>query len=242
MERWTLSIRKHWLESVVHLAGVLLLMWTVYLVMQTVYVPQPKGALYVISKGGQRVILFSGKVALILLLCSLACTPLSRILRWRSAIWVRKALGLWGFGFALFHAFFFMGGKALFYTPDAWLNLPLWFPNIYFPDHLKTPYAAYGAIALTLLLPLALTSNRWAMRWLGKWWKRLHRLVYLAVPLAFFHYWRREMSLALEQNGEARDDGQLLLFVLLLLLLLLARIPVVRRRLMRFRCRGTSVK
>ena len=46
-----------------------------------------------------------------------------------------------------------------------------------------------GFAAFLLLLPLALTSNRAAMRRLGKNWQRLHRLVYAAAILAAWHFW-----------------------------------------------------
>ncbi len=42
--------------------------------------------------------------------------------------------------------------------------------------------------ALVLLVPLAATSNRLSIRRLGKNWRRLHRLVYVAISLAAVHY------------------------------------------------------
>jgi Ferric reductase like transmembrane component len=55
----------------------------------------------------------------------------------------------------------------------------------------STPTVAFfenfGFLALTLTIPLFLTSTNWAQRRLGKWWKRLHKLVYIIVWLVFFH-------------------------------------------------------
>jgi len=46
-----------------------------------------------------------------------------------------------------------------------------------------------GLVGLLILLPLALTSSRRAISWLGeKWWKWLHRWVYLAAVLVLIHY------------------------------------------------------
>ncbi len=49
-------------------------------------------------------------------------------------------------------------------------------------------YVLVGFTAFVLLVPLALTSTKGAMRRLGKRWKPLHRLVYLAALLAVVHF------------------------------------------------------
>jgi sulfoxide reductase heme-binding subunit YedZ len=45
-----------------------------------------------------------------------------------------------------------------------------------------------GLLAFVLLIPLALTSTDGWQRRLGKRWRRLHQLVYLALPLSVLHY------------------------------------------------------
>ncbi|MEM1403382.1 MAG: ferric reductase-like transmembrane domain-containing protein [Pseudomonadota bacterium] len=45
-----------------------------------------------------------------------------------------------------------------------------------------------GWLALAIFLPLAITSNDWFVRQLRKWWKHLHRSVYLATALVFAHW------------------------------------------------------
>ncbi len=72
-----------------------------------------------------------------------------------------------------------------------------------------------------MLLPLALTSTRGWMKRLGKNWKRLHKLVYLAGVLAVVHYVWLVKS----------DIREPLAFGLAVGLLLLARVPAVRRPL-----------
>jgi sulfoxide reductase heme-binding subunit YedZ len=45
-----------------------------------------------------------------------------------------------------------------------------------------------GWLALLLLVPLDLTSNDAAVRWLGPRWERLHKLAYVAALCSFAHW------------------------------------------------------
>jgi sulfoxide reductase heme-binding subunit YedZ len=56
-------------------------------------------------------------------------------------------------------------------------------------DILDRPFITVGMLAFVLLVPLALTSSRYAMRRLGRNWKRLHRLAYLIPVLGVLHFW-----------------------------------------------------
>ena len=49
-----------------------------------------------------------------------------------------------------------------------------------------------GMAAFLLLVPLALTSTKGWIRRLGPRWQKLHRLVYLAVPLGAVHFMMQE--------------------------------------------------
>lgn len=51
----------------------------------------------------------------------------------------------------------------------------------------STTYEVAGSIAFMLTLPLFLTSNDYAQRILGKYWKKLHSLVYLIMWIIFAH-------------------------------------------------------
>jgi sulfoxide reductase heme-binding subunit YedZ len=51
----------------------------------------------------------------------------------------------------------------------------------------KRPYIVVGLIALLLLIPLALTSTKWAQKKMGRAWRLLHRLVYPAAALVLVH-------------------------------------------------------
>jgi sulfoxide reductase heme-binding subunit YedZ len=215
----------NWLWLSVNLGALLPLIRLVWMVTQA---PTSQGPVIFEPGIGQNIVLFSGQSALVLLVLSLACTPAARIFGWTQAIQVRKALGLWGFGYACFHALFFLGGKELFLLePTAWSNAWQMLPPI-LTGLTKTPYAREGAYALAMLAVLALTSNHRSMRLLRHHWKRLHRLVYVAVPLAIYHYWQREIwTVAI---GEAPAYWRPATFALMVAILLIVRIPPVRRR------------
>jgi sulfoxide reductase heme-binding subunit YedZ len=223
MKLFAQNFSRNWLWLAVNTASLLPLIRLVWMVVE---VPTARGPVMFASGTPQDIVLFSGKTALILLVLSLVCTPAANILGFHPALKVRKSLGLWGFFYACFHALFFMGGKDLLFEGEAWRTVWLMLPSI-LSGLTKMPYARYGAYALLLLLPLALTSNRLAMRLLRKNWKRLHRLVYLAVPLAIYHYWQREDFIVF--TDEAPDYWQPAIFALGVALLLLMRLPLVRR-------------
>jgi methionine sulfoxide reductase heme-binding subunit len=118
-----------------------------------------------------------GLTALVLLLTSLACTPLREIFDWPWAVGLRRMLGLFAFFYASLHAATYalldQGGKV----------------SRIFADVTKRPFILAGFSALVLLIPLAATSTAASVRRLGfVRWKRLHRLVYLAGALAVLHF------------------------------------------------------
>ncbi len=122
------------------------------------------------------VMLRTGTIGLILLVCSFACTPLARILHWQGATQIRRALGLYGFLFVALHLLAYAYGDNEF---DVELIL----------RDLGERYSMLiGTLSFVLLIPLALTSTRGWQKRLGRRWKILHRLVYFALPLAVLHY------------------------------------------------------
>ena len=48
-------------------------------------------------------------------------------------------------------------------------------------------YLAIGFVALLLTIPLTLTSSTWAMQKMGRYWKMLHRSVYVIIILSVLH-------------------------------------------------------
>ncbi|HET7005317.1 MAG TPA: protein-methionine-sulfoxide reductase heme-binding subunit MsrQ [Candidatus Binatia bacterium] len=121
---------------------------------------------------------FTGSWALLILLASLAVTPLRKLTGWNELIKLRRMLGL----FAFFYA-------ALHFTTYMVLDLFFDFAAIG-KDILKRPYITVGFTALVLMIPLALTSNAAMIRRLGKRWQQLHYLVYVIAILGVVHfYW-----------------------------------------------------
>lgn len=120
----------------------------------------------------------SGHLGLIFLVASFACTPLNRFLGWRFAIPMRRPLGLYGFAFSALHLYAYAVLENAMALDLIWRDL------------FERRAMIIGLIALLMLVPLALTSTSAWQRRLGKRWKRLHRLVYIALPLAVLHfYW-----------------------------------------------------
>ncbi|MBA4242994.1 MAG: protein-methionine-sulfoxide reductase heme-binding subunit MsrQ, partial [Pseudomonas sp.] len=116
-----------------------------------------------------------GLGALVLLLITLAMTPLQQLTRWGGWIAVRRQLGLWCFAYVVLH----LAGYVLFI---AGLRLEL-----VLRDLSERPYIIVGALAFVGLLALTVTSNRFSIRRLGRKWKALHRLVYVILLLALLH-------------------------------------------------------
>ncbi|NTU78362.1 MAG: sulfoxide reductase heme-binding subunit YedZ [Chloroflexales bacterium] len=124
----------------------------------------------------QDLTLRTGKAALVLLLLSLACTPLHILLGWKWAVALRKPLGLYSFLYICLHLLIF---TAVDYGLDA---------GLIGQAIAEKRYVLAGLASFLLLLPLALTSTRGAVRRLGRWWRRLHWLVYPAALLAALHF------------------------------------------------------
>jgi sulfoxide reductase heme-binding subunit YedZ len=123
--------------------------------------------------------LTTGYNALLLLILSLAITPLrflSPRLSW--LIKFRRLLGLFAFFYASLHLATYVA---------LYMNFDL---TVFKTDITKRRFIIAGFTAYLLLLPLAATSTTWAIRKLGgKRWNRLHKLVYVAAVCGIVHYW-----------------------------------------------------
>lgn len=112
------------------------------------------------------------------LVIGLALTPASWILKTPLPIAFRRMVGLFAFTIGVAHLLNYV-------VVDHYFNWPvLW------EDIVKRPFITIGFIALLLMVPMAMTSTNKMIRRLGaKRWQKLHRLVYLVVPLGAIHYW-----------------------------------------------------
>jgi sulfoxide reductase heme-binding subunit YedZ len=149
-----------------------------------------------------------GLTALVLLVASLACTPLREVLGWTRAVGLRRMLGLFAFFYASVH----------FATYIA-LDQGFRFAAV-LADVTKRKFIFVGFAAFVLLAPLAATSTAAAVQRLGfPRWKRLHRLVYVAAILGVVHFFLRVK----------KDMGEPKAYAAVLALLLLARVYVYLR-------------
>jgi methionine sulfoxide reductase heme-binding subunit len=160
----------------------------------------------------------TGKLALLLLVLSLASTPLNTAFGIRMALKWRRPLGLYAFMYAGLH---FLTFTVLDYGLDPVLLREAIF---------EKRYALVGFAAFLLLIPLAITSTRGWMKRLGKRWKRLHQLVYIAGLLVIVHYvWLVKA-----------DRREPLLWGAAIVILLAFRLPSVRRAVVKLRGRALA--
>lgn len=118
------------------------------------------------------------------LLLTLCISPLRAWTQWHWLLRLRRMFGLFTFFYATLHFFAFIGFDHGF-SVDAIAR-----------DIFKQPFVIVGFAAFALMIPLAATSNPWAVRKLGGHkWQELHRNIYLIGILAAIHYlWLSKVS------------------------------------------------
>ena len=156
-----------WLKVVLHLAGLLPLLWLFWAASQGYFSADP-------AKDIQH---FTGRMALKFLLGSLLITPLARYAKQPLLIRTRRLLGLWCFAWATLHLV-------------SYVMLELGINNLGLlgQELVSRPYLTLGGISWLILLAMALTSTQALMRKMGRNWQRLHNFVYLVAILAPIHY------------------------------------------------------
>lgn len=156
--------RNNWHRLVVHIAGLLPLVMVI-----SDYVQDDPMV-------NRSLMLRTGSLGLVFLVASFACTPAAIVTGWSKATQIRRALGLYGFLYVALHLLIY----AVF---ENALELPLILRDIG-----ERRAMLVGVAGFVLLIPLAITSTRGWQRRLGRRWRVLHRLIYVAVPLAILHY------------------------------------------------------
>jgi sulfoxide reductase heme-binding subunit YedZ len=151
----------------------------------------------------------TGTWAMVFLCITLAMTPLRLLTSWTLWIKMRRMFGLFCFFYATLHFLIWL-----------WLdqNFDL---QAMFKDVMDRPFITMGFISFVLLIPLALTSNDWSLRRLGKYWSLLHKLVYVIAGTAITHYWWHKAG--------KNDVGTVAIYGLIILLLLTMRIPKIKQ-------------
>ncbi len=149
----------------------------------------------------------TGSYTLFLLVASMACTPLYTLTGISRILDLRRVLGLYAFAYAALHFMNLVGLDYLFDFKALWADIA------------EKRYILAGFPAFLILLVLAVTSTAGWRRRLGKNWKRLHRLIYIAGVLGVLHYfWQVKI----------RVPGPVIYGVILAALLLL-RLPIAQR-------------
>jgi sulfoxide reductase heme-binding subunit YedZ len=117
----------------------------------------------------------TGLWAVRFLLIALAVTPLRAALDWGKLLLLRRMLGLTALAYAVAHF--------CLYIVDQSGNLLVVASEI-----IHRFYLTIGFAVLLGLVALGATSTDAAIRRMGRWWKRLHRLSYPLAVLALLHY------------------------------------------------------
>ena len=112
-----------------------------------------------------------------LVVATIAITPLRWLTGINQLVNYRRLIGLFAFFYGSLHFLVYV-------FLDQALDL-----SAIFLDIAKRPFITVGMATFVILFLLGITSNRFAMRKLGRRWQRLHRLVYVAGILAVVHFW-----------------------------------------------------
>lgn len=119
----------------------------------------------------------TGDSTLILLLATLAVTPLRMLTKQYWLIGVRRMVGLFAFFYACLHFTTYIWLDKFFDLHEMWADI------------LKRKFITVGFLAFVLLIPLAVTSTAgWIRRLGGTRWQRLHRLIYISAIAGVVHY------------------------------------------------------
>ena len=145
----------------------------------------------------------TGILSLVFLFLSLVVTPLRWLTGWGGWVAFRRALGLYGFFYAVVHVVIYVGFDRALSLSSTWREI--W----------ARRYLQVGAVAILLMVPLAVTSTHAMIQRMGpKRWKRLHQATYLVAILGVLHYYMLVKS----------DVRQPLAFAGVLAVLLLSRV------------------
>jgi len=153
----------------------------------------------------------TGTWALVFLCITLAMTPLRLITG--SAVWIkmRRMFGLFCFFYASIHF-------AIWLLLDQSLDL-----QAMIHDVLKRPFITMGFLSLVLLIPLAVTSNTWSVKKLGRRWSLLHKLIYVIALTVIAHYWWHKAG---------KNDLQTVsIYAAVMTLQLIMRLPYIKKKI-----------
>lgn len=203
MQRVSLSVPRRWqglVNAAVYIIGFIPAIWSFYLGATNQLGADP-------VKSFEQTL---GLWALRFLILTLAISPLRDILG-LNFIRYRRALGLLSFYYALMHL-------AAYLLLDLAMDF-----STFWDDVIKRPFIMFGMVALGLLVPLALTSNNFSIRQMGRKWIWLHRLIYGVTVLVLLHFSLSAKVLSLDHY----------FYIALIILMLLYRVHRALKRKLR---------
>lgn len=110
-----------------------------------------------------------GLLALLSLMFTLLIPTIRK--KWKGLTGKGRVIGLWTFVFVIIHV------TLVFNFLFQWDIFKV----------IENPFRILGLVAFFILLTMALTSNKTSVRKLGRKWKWLHRLAYVALLLLILH-------------------------------------------------------
>ena len=119
---------------------------------------------------------WSGTASLLLLVASLAITPLVRWAGLKAIAPWRRPLGVSAGLYALAHTLVYLGLDYGWAWSFIWVNIS------------SKRHLIVGTVSMVLLIPLLITSTRGWQQRLGVRWRKLHFLVYPAAIAAGLHF------------------------------------------------------
>jgi len=158
-----------------------------------------------------------GKWAIRFLLISLAITPIYSLTGWHFANKLRKPAGLLTFLFVCIHFGIYLYDRTR--NDDRERTFISYFT--------EPQYIIFGLIAFVILALMTATSIKPTMRLMGRYWKPLHRLVYVAGIMMMLHSITAALSSKMGFMEGPAYTNELKLYLAILVALLVVRIPVI---------------
>jgi len=118
----------------------------------------------------------SGEWTLRFLLITLSLTPLKMLIHKSWPLRFRRMLGVYTFFYASIHLLTYVWFDQFLDWSEIWIDI------------VKRPFITIGVLSWFILLILTITSTKGMKKRLGRYWKKLHQLVYLIGALVLLHY------------------------------------------------------
>ena len=151
--------------------------WLVYLI--SLEIVQPTSGLG--PDPAEGLLHYLGEWSMIMLLVAFSVTPVRRLFKKPLLARSRRMMGLFAFAYVVLHLLAYV----VLYVESSW--------QLLLEDFVERTYITAGIAAFFGLLVMAITSTKGWRRRLGQNWLRLHKVIYLAIPLALLHLiWLRK--------------------------------------------------